>query len=84
MNTIVGWATLPPRTSRTRRLAAWLLKRASLVLGRWASRLAPPVAIRRPARVAWPIVEVHAEAGAPEGALYVDGAYVGRLEINRL
>ena len=29
-------------------------------------------------------VEFHAEAGAPEGALYIDGELVGYLEVRRL
>jgi hypothetical protein len=29
-------------------------------------------------------VEFHAEAGAPEGALYVDGEFVGYIDVRRL
>jgi hypothetical protein len=31
-----------------------------------------------------PQLEFHADAGAPEGALYVDGEYVGQLDVRRL
>jgi hypothetical protein len=31
-----------------------------------------------------PIVEFHAEAGAPEGALFVEGRYVGTIPARRL
>jgi len=31
-----------------------------------------------------PVVEFHAEAGAPEGALYVDGELIGHLDVSRL
>jgi hypothetical protein len=29
-------------------------------------------------------VEYHGQAGAPEGALYVNGEFIGRLEVDRL
>ncbi len=59
-------------TSPTRRAAAALLHGASLALSALARRL---VAVQ--ARRAEPLLEFHAEAGAPEGALYVDGQLVG-------
>jgi hypothetical protein len=31
-----------------------------------------------------PLVEYHGQAGAPEGALYVNGEFIGRLEVDRL
>jgi hypothetical protein len=50
-----------------------------VTLDRLARRLAA-VPHRRIATLATlPSVEFHAEAGAPEGALYVDGELVGRL-----
>ena len=59
-----------------RGLVAALLKRGSLVLAGWAADLTTaPSSPRRE-----PIVEFHAEAGAPEGALYVDGKLVGWIE----
>lgn len=58
-----------------RRLAAMLLQGASLGLAALAARL---VAV--PARPRGePCIEFHREAGAPEGALYVDGELVGWL-----
>jgi hypothetical protein len=53
---------------------AALLHGASLALARVARHLAA----RREALVE-PVLEFHAEAGAPEGALYVDGRLVGHL-----
>lgn len=59
------------------RLAAAALRLASHALDRLAQRLsAPPAApkVLRPATL-----EFHAEAGAPEGALYADGVLVAVL-----
>jgi hypothetical protein len=54
------------------------LSAASRALQGLAERLATP-----PARPSLPmpprVLEFHAEAGAPEGALYVDGVLVGHL-----
>lgn len=61
-----------------RRVAAALLRRASRALSRLAHRLGAPAAA--PAARPLPLVEFHAEAGAPEGALYVDGQLVGWLD----
>jgi hypothetical protein len=56
-------------------MLAMLLIAASGLLARLAAALAS-----KPARaVTDPRVEFHAEAGAPEGALYVDGQLVGWL-----
>ncbi|CAD5374067.1 conserved hypothetical protein [Rubrivivax sp. A210] len=73
-------APAPARRSR-RALLALLLRTASRALETLAERLAlAPVA-----PVADPVLEFHAEAGAPEGALYVDGQLVGHLAgVNRL
>jgi hypothetical protein len=75
------WTTLAePRWKRSARLvAAALLRGASVGLDRLASRLATVPARRSPALEALPSLEFHAEAGAPEGALFVDGDLVGRL-----
>jgi hypothetical protein len=55
------------------RLVAALLQSASALLARLALRLAS-----EPAPFSSdPRFEFHAEAGAPEGALYVDGRFVG-------
>jgi hypothetical protein len=72
----VQWGHAPSHRVRTSRLlAAALLHGAGTMLERLAMALASePVAVRTDPRV-----EFHAEAGAPEGALYVDGRLVGWL-----
>jgi hypothetical protein len=71
--------SLPPseRGRRARLVAATALHGASLALARLARHLLP--ATRRQGAAAPPLLEFHAEAGAPEGALYVDGQFVGHL-----
>ena len=70
------WGKEPaPVAEAGRRLAAALLQRGSRLLARLASGLASAPAEPRPE----PRFEFHAEAGAPEGALYVDGRLVGWL-----
>ena len=56
------------------RLAAIGLRSASATLARLSRKLALPV--KRVARPT-PQLEFYAEAGAPEGALYLDGKLVG-------
>ena len=72
----LGWGKEPsPVAEAGRRLAVALLQRVSAVLARLALGLASePAAARHEPRF-----EFHAEAGAPEGALYVDGRLVGWL-----
>ena len=62
-------------TARARRLAAVALRCAGLLLARMARRL------RRaePMPAGDPVLEFYAEAGAAEGALYVDGQLVATL-----
>jgi hypothetical protein len=83
------WNHVPsrPKVHVLRRAAAAVLHGASTALNYLAHRLtvverkAPP----RPACL--PEIEfhpVHSEAGAPEGALYVDGKLVGYLPVTRL
>lgn len=69
--------TLQPAAARPRETAAAALRGASVALARMARRLhvAP-----RATRTAEPVFEFYAEAGAPEGALYVDGQRVGVLQ----
>ena len=56
------------------RLVAIGLRSASAALARLSRRIAQPAGrISRPA----PQLEFYAEAGAPEGALYLDGKLVG-------
>ena len=70
------WGKDPaPVAEAGRRLAAAFLQRASCLLARLASGLARVPAEPRPD----PRFEFHAEAGASEGALYVDGRLVGWL-----
>ncbi|HEV8691097.1 MAG TPA: hypothetical protein VGQ91_12425 [Ideonella sp.] len=63
-----------------RRLAARLLRRA----GAWLAWIARQLAAGRRAEAAPPEVEFYAEAGAPEGSLFIDGEYVGRIDVKRL
>jgi hypothetical protein len=67
-----------PEARRARALAAAALRAAGAALDRLAARLAAHQAHR--AAPVEHVVEFHAEAGAPEGALYVDGHLVGKLE----
>ena len=66
-----------PLHETLRQLAARGLRSASAAMARLAGHLAAPVA--RPAPTD-PQLEYHAEAGAPEGALYLDGRLVGWVE----
>jgi len=67
-----------------RQLAASLLQGASHALARAAQRVALQADEQRPALPA-PQLEFHAEAGAPEGALYADGVLIAMLPgVNRL
>ncbi|MDQ6640579.1 MAG: hypothetical protein M3Z15_13075 [Pseudomonadota bacterium] len=72
-------AAAHPLSEAARHLAAGLLLVASASLARVAAALtrAAPSAAERTSDE--PRFEFHAEAGAPEGALYVDGELVGRL-----
>ena len=75
------WHATPaphPLAEAGRLLAAALLMVASAALARVAAVVAPRrFAVDEPPADAR--FEFHAEAGAPEGALYVDGQLVGRL-----
>ncbi len=61
-----------------RRAAAWALSSASAVLDRWATRIAVPAEVAGSTGPA--ALEFYAQSGAPEGALYVDGRFVGWIE----
>jgi hypothetical protein len=65
-----------PAPSTARRVATTGLRAASLVLGKLARQLGHR-GRRGPVRA--PVLEFYAEAGAPEGALYVDGHLIGHL-----
>jgi hypothetical protein len=70
-----------------RQVLARALRAASAVLARHARQVARPVHAkqrRAAAALADPLVEFHADAGAPEGALYVDGKLVGYVPTQRL
>ena len=76
-------AVVLPALAR-RRLALWL-HAASRALARAALRTAAPPARRAAARALPQLLEFHADAGAPEGALYADGELVALLPgMNRL
>lgn len=65
----------PPRAKAVREALALLLHGAATALARAARAL-----LHRRAPVAGdPVLEFYAQAGAPEGALYVDGQLVGTL-----
>jgi hypothetical protein len=72
-----GFVEAPrPPAEAARRLAAIGLRSISVTLARLSRRLARP-AIPMPKQI--PQLEFYAEAGAPEGALYLDGQLVGWL-----
>lgn len=77
----IHWTASPPRHALDqgwRDVAGSLLRALGGLLDRAAQRLTA----ERQAEAAWthPMVEFHAEAGAPEGALYVNGRLVGHIE----
>lgn len=77
----IHWTAAPPRHALDqgwRDVAGSLLRALGGLLDRAAQRLTA----ERQAEAPWthPMVEFHAEAGAPEGALYVNGRLVGHIE----
>ena len=68
-----------PRAAPLAHLAAVLLRSASVLLERLAERLTVVAPSAPIASALASHVEFHAEAGAPEGALYADGVLVGVL-----
>jgi hypothetical protein len=74
----------PTFSDTWRRVLAHLLRSASAALARQARDVARPLHARQRRSQHDVSVEFHAEAGAPEGALYVDGELVGYLEVRRL
>jgi hypothetical protein len=86
MNMVTSFRGLHPpaavaagATHRGRAALSAVMRSSALVLQGLAERVAPPaVATRHAAAVAR--LEYHCEAGAPEGALYVDGVLFGYLE----
>lgn len=75
MLTTLPCAAAPVRRAPVpHRLLARALRHAGRALVAAARRLEQPVRAPHPG-----LLEFHAEAGAPEGALYVDGRFVARL-----
>jgi hypothetical protein len=82
MNRDLPWIEIAPGAPRLRALAAALLRAVGAALDHLASRLTQ---VERPVLRPEPVLEFHAEAGAPEGALYVNGRLFGHLPgISRL
>ena len=77
-------AQRPTFSDSWRRLVAHLLRAASAALARQARDVARPLHARQRRSQHDVSVEFHAEAGAPEGALYVDGELVGYIDVRRL
>jgi hypothetical protein len=76
------WSPVEPRAPWTYprgRAAATSLRGASALLARLARRMALPAAPARAEQRATSRLEFYADAGAPEGALYLDGKLVGWL-----
>lgn len=70
------WVLAPQHPAGHRAVLATVLRSSSRQLARWARALRLG---RRVGVLAEPVLEFYAEAGAPEGALYVDGQLVARL-----
>ncbi len=68
-----------PWTRGVRRLAAAGLRGASITLAHLSRRVSVPSAMEAASRAAPGHLEFYADAGAPEGALYLDGELVGYL-----
>jgi hypothetical protein len=68
----------PPARSAARVALARTMRAAATVLERVADRVTPKER-SAPAALTLPRLEFHADAGAPEGALYVDGVLFGHL-----
>jgi hypothetical protein len=71
----LGAQSATPWSHPARSVAAASLKSASAALARLAQRLAVPAPVAAPPLP--PVLEFYADAGAPEGALYLDGQLVG-------
>jgi len=77
-------AQRPTFSGTWRRVVAHLLRSASAALARQARDVARPLYAHQRRSQHDMSVEFHAEAGAPEGALFVDGELVGYLDVRRL
>jgi hypothetical protein len=75
----------PPAHEAARRLVALVLLMASAALARLSHRLSHVMGAEEAEEQSVdPRLEFYAEAGAPEGALYVDGELVGFVAVGRL
>jgi len=72
------WSVDPQTAGAGRQFVAAVLHLASGALAALARRVTASMGAPAPARSP-AVLEFYAEAGAPEGALYVDGQLVGRL-----
>jgi hypothetical protein len=77
-------AQRPVWSDTWRRAVAHLLRSASAALARRAREVARPLHARQRRLAPEATFEFHADAGAPEGALFVDGELVGYLDVRRL
>jgi len=77
-------AQRPRASDLWRHLVAHLLRSASAALARRARDVARPLHARQRRLAPDASLEFHADAGAPEGALFVDGELVGYLDVRRL
>jgi hypothetical protein len=77
-------AQRPVRLELWRRVAAHVLAAASAALARQARDVARPLHARHRRVPDEHFYEFHAEAGAPEGALYRNGEFVGVVGVQRL
>ncbi|HMQ73662.1 MAG TPA: hypothetical protein PKD25_14175 [Rubrivivax sp.] len=76
--TTIPYPLVPAPAGRPRRALVQLLR----LSGRWLLRLARRIRPGRTPSAAEamdPVLEFYAEAGAPEGALFVDGCRIGVL-----
>jgi len=84
MNTTLQSFHPPPSGSMGRLVLARTMRAAASMLQGLAEQVAPRER-RAPAALTLPRLEFHADAGAPEGALYVDGVLFGHLQgVHRL
>lgn len=75
MSKTLSWHPEVSPPGAWRRPLARALRMAGRALAAWSRRLVPA----DPAARHEPVLEFYAEAGAPEGALYIDGRRVGVL-----
>lgn len=80
---LAAWPSFTAQDRAGRRFTGMALRAASRLLARLARSARAAGRLAEAGRIAQrrlaPELEFYAEAGAPEGALYVDGCYVGHL-----